>query len=148
MVIHLLKKDGHITDQRNLDQCCAYLPNGEYVATIEPKEQWEKRQPRTLSQNALLHLWCRYIANALNAKYAVNYWDTDRVKEEFAVMFATEEVRPDGRTWRRPVSTSKMTKKQMHEYMERIQAEILVEEGITVPLPDDERFKDFQDIYQ
>ena len=148
MVIHLLKQEGRITDQRTLDQCCAFLPNGEYVAVIEPKAQWEKRQPRSLNQNALFHYWCHYIANALNSKYSTTYWDSDKVKAEFSVMFATEEVKPNGETWRKPVSTSKMTKRQMHEYMERIQAEILTEEGITVPLPEDERFKDFQNIYQ
>lgn len=148
MIIHLLKENGHITDKRSLDDCCAYLPNGEYVATIEPKAQWERRQPRSLNQNALLHHWLRYIANALNAKYSTNYWDIDRVKDEFAVKFATDEVTPSGKVLKRPVSTSKLTKKQMHDYMEQIQAEILVEEGITVPLPDDERFSEFQNIYQ
>jgi len=148
MVIHLLKQDGRITDKRTLDECCAFLPNGEYVATIEPKAQWEKRKPRTLNQNALFHVWCHYIGNALNAKYDTTYWDADKVKAELSVVFATEEVKPNGETWRKPVSTSKMTKRQMHDYMERIQAEMLVEEGITVPLPDDARFKDFQDIYR
>lgn len=148
MVIHLLKQDGRITDQRTLDQCCAYLPNGEYVATIEPKEQWLKRQPRTLSQNALAHVWFKHIAIALNQKYGDDYWNADKVKDYFAVMFATDEIKPDGEIWHKPVSTSKLTKKQMTEYMERIQSHMLTEHGIRVPLPEDERFKDFQDIYR
>ena len=148
MVINLLKQDGRVTDQRSLDQCCAYLPNGEYVVTIEPKEQWLKRQPRTLSQNALAHVWFKHIAVALNTQYGDDYWNADKVKDYFAVMFATDEVKPDGEIWRKPVSTSKLTKKQMAEYMERIQAYMLTEHGIRVPLPDDARFKDFQDIYQ
>ena len=147
MVIHLLKEDGHVTDQRNLDQCCAYLPNGEYVATIEPKEQWLKRQPRTLSQNALAHVWFKHIAIALNQQYGDDYWNADKVKDYFAVMFSTDEVKPDGEVWRKPVSTSRLTKKQMTDYMERIQAYMLTEHGIRVPLPDDAKFKDFQDIY-
>ena len=148
MFIHLLKQDGHITDQRNLDQCCAYLPNGEYVATIEPKEQWLKRQQRTLSQNALAHVWFKHIAVALNSQYGDDYWTADKVKDYFAVMFATDEVKPDGEIWRKPVSTSKLTKKQMTEYMERIQVYMLTEHGIRVPLPDDAKFKDFQEIYR
>lgn len=147
MVIHLLKQDGHITDQRTLDQCCAYLPNGEYVATIEPKEQWLKQQPRSLSQNALLHMWFKYISLALNSQYGDSYWNADKVKDYFAVLFATDEVKPDGEIWHKPISTSKMTKRQMYNYMERIQVYMLSECGIKVPLPEDERFKDFKSTF-
>lgn len=148
MIIHLLKQEGHITDKRTLDQCCAFLPNGEYVATIEPKAQWLKRQPRTLSQNALLHVWFKHIGIALNSQYGDDYWTADKVKDYFAVMFATDEVKPDGVIWRKPVSTSKLNKTAMREYMDKIQAYMLREHGIRVPLPDDAKFKDFQDIYQ
>ncbi len=64
------------------------------------------------------------------------------------MLYSTDEVTPEGRPWRKPVSTSKMTKRQMTEYMEKIQAEMLTEHGIRVPLPEDERFKDFQDFYR
>jgi len=144
MVIHLRKDQGHVTDGRTLDQCMEFLPNGDYVATIETKAQWLKRQPRTLSQNALLHVWFKHIAVAINTQYGDDYWNADKVKDYFAMVYATDEVTPDGKPWRKPVSTSKLTKKQMTEYMERIQAHMLTEHGIRVPLPEDERFKDFQ----
>ena len=144
MVIHLKKDNGHVTDGRTLDQCMEFLPNGDYVATIETKAQWLKRQPRTLSQNALLHVWFKHIAVAINTQYGDDYWNADKVKDYFAMVYATDEVTPDGKPWRKPVSTSKLTKKQMTEYMERIQAHMLTEHGIRVPLPEDERFKDFQ----
>jgi hypothetical protein len=144
MVIHLRKDQGHVTDGRTLDQCMEFLPNGDYVATIETKTQWLKRQPRTLSQNALLHVWFKHIAVAINTQYGDDYWNADKVKDYFAMVYATDEVTPDGKPWRKPVSTSKLTKKQMTEYMERIQAHMLTEHGIRVPLPEDERFKDFQ----
>lgn len=148
MTVHLLKDRGHVTDRRTLDELMDFLPNGEYVATIEPKAQWERRQPRTLSQNALLHVWFKHISIALNQKYGDDYWTADKVKDYFAMLYATDEVTPEGRPWRKPVSTSKMTKRQMTEYMEKIQAEMLTEHGIRVPLPEDERFKDFQDFYR
>lgn len=147
MIIHLRKDQGHVTDQRTLDQCMGFLPNGDYVATIETRAQWEKRQPRTLNQNALLHVWFKHIAIALNLQYGDDYWNADLVKGYFAIKYATDEVKPDGEIWRKAVSTSKMTKKQMTEYMERIQAYMLTEHGIKVPLPDDDKFKDFQIIY-
>lgn len=147
MIVHLHKENGHVTDGRTLDQCCAFLPNGDYVATIEPKAQWERKQPRTLNQNALLHVWFKHIAIMFNTTHGDDYWNADRVKDYFSVMFATDEVTPDGEVWRKPVSTSKMTKHQMTEYMSRIQAYVATEEGIRVPLPDDEKYRDFQAIY-
>ena len=148
MIVHLRKDQGHVTDRRSLDEIMGFLSNGDYVATIETKANWEKRQPRTLSQNALLHVWFRHIAIALNQQYDDDYWNADKVKDYFAMLYATDEVTPEGRPWRKPVSTSKMTKRQMTEYMEKIQAEMLTEHGIRVPLPEDERFKDFQDFYR
>ena len=147
MIIHLRKDQGHVTDGRTLDQCLAFLPDGDYVAEVMTKAQWEKRQPRTLNQNALLHVWFKHIAIALNSQHGDDYWNADLVKDYFAIKYATDEVKPDGEIWRKAVSTSKMTKKQMTEYMERIQAYMLTEHGIKVPLPDDDKFKDFQIIY-
>lgn len=147
MVIHINKEKGKVTDQRTLDQCCAWLPNGEYVVTIEPRAQWLKKQPRTLNQNALLHVWFKHIAIMFNRNHGDDYWTAEKVKDYFAVMFATDEVTPEGEVWRKPVSTSKMTKHQMFEYMNRIQAHVATEEGIRVPLPDDDKFNDFQIIY-
>ena len=65
MVIHIKKENGQVTDGRTLGECLAFLPNGDYVAEVITKVQWEKRKPRTLNQNALLHVWCRHIAKAL-----------------------------------------------------------------------------------
>lgn len=148
MIVHLRKDQGHVTDRRSLDEIMGFLPNGDYVATIETKANWEKRQPRTLSQNALVHVWFKHISIALNQQYGDDYWNADKVKDYFAMRYATDEVTPEGQPWRKPVSTSKMTKKQMTEYMERIQATMLTEHGIRVPLPEDEMFKDFQQVYQ
>lgn len=147
MVIHITKADGHTTDGRTLDECLAYLPNGEYVATVEPKSQWEKRQPRSLNQNALIHVWFKHLAKAFNAEYGDDYWTADKVKEYFADLFGQDEITPDGKVWRRPLSTSELNKRQMYEYMERIQAHVAVENGITVPLPDDDKFAEFQMVY-
>lgn len=147
MVIHVKKECGHTTDGRTLDECLVYLPNGEYVMTVEAKAMWEKRQPRTLNQNALIHVWFKYIAKAFNAKYGDDYWSADRVKEYFADLFGQDEVTPSGMPWRKPLQTSRLTKKQMYEYMERIQAYVATEEGITVPLPDDDKFAEFQMVY-
>ena len=123
MIVHLHKENGHVTDQRTLDSVCGFLPNGDYVATIEPKAQWEKRQPRTISQNALFWLWCADIANFFNKTYGDDHC-IDK--------------------W---VETSKLNKRQMTDFMNKIQSYMATEHGATVPLPDDEKYNDFKNIY-
>lgn len=147
MVIHIKKENGHTTDGRSLDECMAYLPNGEYVATIEPKAQWEKRQPRTLNQNALFHVWCKYIAKAMLEYTGDERWSPEEVKRHFAWVFGETKVSPDGTMRRDPVETHRLNKKQMHGYMEKIQSYVASECGITVPLPDDDRYKEFTEVY-
>lgn len=147
MVIHIHKEDGKVGDQRTLDQCCAWLPNGEYVVTIETRAQWLKKQPRTLNQNALFHVWCRYIAKALYEYSGDENWTADTVKKFFAYRFGEGKFTPNGEPYHESVETSKLNKKQMTEYMNKIQAYMLSECGVRVPLPDDDKFKDFQAEY-
>ena len=147
MVIHITKEEGKVSDQRTLDQCCAWLPNGEYVVTIETKAQWLKKQPRTLNQNALFHVWCRYIAKALYEYTGDENWTADMVKKFFAYRFGEGKFTPSGEPYHESVETSKLNKKQMTEYMNKIQAYMLAECGVRVPLPDDDKFKEFQAEY-
>lgn len=144
MIVHLHKENGHVTDQRTLDSVCGFLPNGDYVATIEPRAQWEKKQPRTLNQNALFHVWCRYIAKALYEYTGDEKYTADTVKKFFAYRFGEGKFTPSGEPYHENVETSKLNKKQMTEYMNKIQAYMLTECGVRVPLPEDEMFKDFQ----
>ena len=148
MIVHLLKDKGHITEGRTLDQICAFLPNGEYVATIETKAQWEKKKPRSLNQNALMWLWFEAIAGLFNQQYGDDYWNSERVHDFFCDMFKKIEVTPDGKPYSVPVRTSKFTKKQMTEFMNKIQSYIATEHGASVPLPDDEKYADFNEFYR
>lgn len=147
MIIHLRKEAGHVTDGRTLDQCCAFLPNGDYVATIEPRAQWEKRQPRTLSQNALFYVWCSSIAEFFNQTYGDDVWNKDNVHDLFCEMFKQPCPLPNGKIVDKWVETSKLTKKQMTDFMNKIQGYMATEHGVAVPLPDDERYRDFQAMY-
>lgn len=147
MVIHIHKEEGKVGDQRTLDQCCAWLPNGEYVVTIETRAQWLKKQPRTLNQNALFHVWCRYIAKALYEYTGDENWTADMVKKFFAYRFGEGKFTPSGEPYHESVETSKLNKKQMTDYMNKIQVYMLSECGIRVPLPDDDKWEDFKEIY-
>lgn len=147
MVIHLHKENGHVADGRTLDQCLAFLPNGDYVAEIVTKADWEKRHPRTLSQNALFWIWCADIANFFNHAYGDDSWNKDNVHDLFCSMFRYPKALPNGEVVDKWVETSKLNKKQMTDFMNKIQAYMATEHGVSVPLPDDDKYKDFQAIY-
>jgi len=147
MDINITKEAGHVTDSRTLDEVCAWLANGDYVVTIQTLEQWQKKQPRTLNQNALFYVWCSHIANFFNTTYGDSRWNKDNVHDLFCELFKQPEVLPDGRVVDKWVETHKLTKKQMRSFMEKIQEYMATEHGATVPLPDDDRYKDFINIY-
>ena len=113
MIVHLHKENGHVTDQRTLDSVCGFLPNGDYVATIEPKATWEKRQPRTLNQNALLWIWFADIANFFNKTYGDDHWNKDNVHDLFCEMFRYPVALPNGQVIDKWVETSKLNKRQI-----------------------------------
>lgn len=147
MIIHIKKENGHVTDGRTLDQCCGFLPNGDYVATIEPRAQWEKKRPRTLSQNALLWIWFQDIANFFNTTYGDSMWNKQNVHDLFCEMFKTIEILPNGQIINKWVEISKLNKKQMTDFMNKVQEYMATEHGATVPLPDDDKYKDFHDLF-
>lgn len=147
MVIHLHKEDGRVTDGRTLDEALRFLPNGDYVATVETKEQWMKRQPRTLPQNALFWIWCADIANFFNKSYGDDRWNKDNVHDLFCEMFRQPVALPDGRVVDKWVETSKLNKRQMRDFMDKIQSYMATEHGVAVPLPDDDRYADFKALY-
>lgn len=148
MIVHLRKENGHVTDQRTLDQVCGFLPNGDYVATIETKAIWEKKQPRTLSQNALFYVWCSAIANFFNATYGDDHWNKDNVHDLFCEMYKQPVVLPNGQVIDKWIETSKLNKKQMTEFMNKIQGYMASEHGVAVPLPDDDKYRDFDALYR
>ena len=148
MIVHILKENGVVTDVRNINDLCAYMPNGEYVLTIETKAQWERKRPRTLSQNALKWVWFEAISNLFNQQYGDDYWNAQKVHDYFCDMFKKIEVTSDGRPYNVPVRTSKLNKKQMTEFMNKIQGYIAAEHGASVPLPDDDKYADFEAMYR
>ena len=147
MVIHLHKENGHVTDGRTLDNVCSFLPNGDYVAEIVPKAEFDKRKPRTLNQNALFYVWCSHIANFFNKTYGDDQWNKDNVHDLFCEMFRQPVVLPNGQVVDKWVETHKLNKRQMTDFMTKIQGYMATEHGATVPLPDDDKYRDFQILY-
>ena len=62
-------------------------------------------------------------------------------------MFRSPVVLPNGQVIDKWVETSKLNKRQMTDFMNKVQSYMATEHGATVPLPDDERYNDFHDLY-
>lgn len=147
MIIHVKKENGKVSDGRTLDECLRFLPNGDYAVIVESEEQWRRRNPRTLSQNALFYVWCGHIANVFNQEYGDDGWNKDNVHDFFCDMFRYPVALPDGSVIDKAVETSKLNKKQMTAFMNKIQSYMATEHGVSVPLPDDDKYADFKEVY-
>lgn len=148
MVTLISKRDGVVGDQRTVAHLLAPFPNGEYAVTIESKEAWLRRQPRTRDQNALMWAFFTDIARLLNNAYGDTHWDAQTVHDYFCSVFAQEQATPCGNTWRRPLATSRMTKRAMSDFLQRAQAHLATEFGMVVPLPGDDDYNDFHNFTQ
>lgn len=148
MVTIVSKSNGLVGDQRTLAHLLAPLPNGDYAVTVEPKWMWERRQPRTTDQNALMWAYFADIARLWNMEYGDTYWDSKAVHDFFCDALASEEIAPDGRPWRRPVSTSRLTKRAMSQFIERVSQYLASECGMRVPLPGDDDYNIFHESLQ
>ena len=62
-------------------------------------------------------------------------------------MFRQPVALPDGRVVDKWVDTSKLNKRQMRDFMDKIQSYMATEHGVAVPLPDDDRYADFKALY-
>ena len=134
-----------VSDQRTVEHLLAPFPNGEYAITIEPKSEWAKRQPRTNDQNALMWAYFNDIARLLNSQYGETYWDSQKLHDYFCNEFAQNEMLPSGRPWRRTLKTSRFSKSAMSQFIERVQAYLATEWGMSVPLPGDDDYNEFHD---
>ena len=62
-------------------------------------------------------------------------------------MFRAPEVLPNGKVVDKWVETSKLNKKQMTDFMNKVQGYMATEHGMSVPLPDDDKYVDFHNEY-
>ena len=82
-----------------------------------------------------------------NKTYGDDSWNKNNVHDLFCSKFRYPEVLPNGEVVDKWVETSKLNKQQMTDFMNKIQGYMATEHGVAVPLPDDDKYKDFQAIY-
>lgn len=148
MVYHVHKSSGSVNDQRTVAQLLNFVPNGEYVITVETKQQWNRRQGRTNDQNALMWAYFRDAAKVLNDYTGDTYWDSRRLHDYLCNMWRVDDITPEGEVWSKPMRTSQLSKAKMTEFLKRVQAWLATEYGCDVPLPDDDNYDEFRQFMQ
>lgn len=101
------------------------------------RQKWKvevkrKTKRRSLSQNALMWKWHTEVVDAVCR-------DTGNTKEDIHNFFKQQFLKPrvveiGGRTGER-YTTTELSVREMHEYMEQIYAFVTTELGILLPLP-------------
>lgn len=131
----LRKEQGRLIFDKELPYVFSLLKNGTY--TIEIKQATQKR---TVSQNALMWMWFACIER-----------ETGTPKQDVHDYYCRQYLRRNV-TWKDETitvvgETKKLNTQQMTDFLNKIQADVLVEFGITLPRPEDRFFADFYSQY-
>ena len=132
----IFTKEGGRVDLGRLDALIGTLSNGEYVLTIT-----KRRERRTLSQNALLWMWLRCIAEDTGNT-------TDDLYDVFCSKFLRKRVDVNGDVVECCKTSSQLNTAEMTAFLDNIQVYAASELGITLPNPEDRNFEVFFQQYK
>lgn len=132
----IFSKEGGRADLGRLDALVSTLSNGEYVLTIT-----KRRERRTLSQNALLWMWLRCIAEDTGNT-------TDDLYDVFCSKFLRKRVEVNGDVVECCKTSSQLNTAEMTAFLDNIQVYAASELGITLPNPEDRNFEVFFQQYK
>lgn len=132
----IFTKEGGRADLGRLDALIGTLSNGEYVLTIT-----KRRERRTLSQNALLWMWLRCIAEDTGNT-------TDDLYSVFCAKFLRKRVIINGEAVECCKTSSQLDTYEMTEFLVHVQTFAALELGITLPNPEDQNFEVFFQQYK
>lgn len=134
-VVTVVKRDGRVTCDTNLDYLFTTLRNGTYTLTI--KRASEKR---TIAQNDLMWMWFACIERETGTP-------KQDVHDHYCRKFLRRSV-----IWKGDVETvigetKKLTTQQMTDFLNKVQADAAAEFGIQLPVPQDKYFEEFYQQY-
>lgn len=116
------------------------LPNGRYELSVE-----KSREPRSLNQNALMWMWFEGMAKILT-EYTGEIYNKMQIHDHYvAKLLRTPDPLQNGEYVVR--STSRLTKKEMSDFLDAVQADAATEYGITLPSPGDRGYEVFETMY-
>ena len=134
-VVTVVKRDGRVTCDTNLDYLFTTLRNGTYTLTI--KRASEKR---TIAQNDLMWMWFACIERETGTP-------KQDVHDHYCRKFLRRSV-----IWKGDVETvigetKNLTTQQMTDFLNKVQADAAAEFGIQLPVPQDKYFEEFYQQY-
>ena len=125
------KEDGQVRIDTDLAYLFSTLRNGVYTLII--KRVSEKR---TLNQNDLMWMWFRCIENETGT-------DKNDIYMYYCKKFLCKVIRLGEKVEKVYETSSMLNTKQMADFMNKIQADVASELGITLPVPEDRYFEAF-----
>ena len=131
--VTLIKKDGQVHIDTDLDYLFSLLSNGVYTLTIK-----KTKGKRTIAQNDLLWLWLTCVENETGTA------KEDVYKHYCKKFLSKPDPMGDGYIYE---TSSKLNTKEMADFMTKVHADISSEFGITLPLPEDKYFEVFYQQY-
>ena len=129
--ILLTKKDGRLVFDQEPAAVFDFLANGSYVITI--KRVSEKR---SIAQNDLMWMWFTCIEHETGTP-------KDDVYMYYCKRFLCKVIEIGGHQEKIYNTTSKLTKDEMTEFLNKVKVDAATELGITLPLPEDRFFEQF-----
>jgi hypothetical protein len=127
----LVKKEGKVSMEHSLDYLCSKLANGTYSLTIQ-----RKKEPRTVSQNALMWMWFECISQETGTP-------KQDVHDYYCTLFLAKPISIGNKQVMVKGSSSSLTTAQMTKFLNLIQADAEAELGINLPLPSDRFYSEF-----
>ena len=132
-----LTKDGEqVSYSKDLASVVQTLRNGQYTITIA-----RRKDPRSIDQNSLMWLWFTCIE-------AETGTPREDVHDYYCKMFLRKYIEWNGHSEIVVCGTSKLSKNEMTNFLEKVQADALGEFGIRLPLPEDKAYEDFYNTYK
>ena len=127
----MTKNDGRLTFDVELPYVFSLLANGKYTITIK-----RTNEKRSIPQNDLMWMWLTCIER-----------ETGTPKEDvymyYCKRFLCKVIEIGGHQEKIYNTTSKLTKDEMTEFLNKMQTDAATELGITLPLPEDRFFEQF-----
>ena len=137
-----LKTGGKIDDLGALhawiDRNVKYLMNGRYILQIAAK-----RQIRSVAQNRLMWLWftCIEIETGQPKQDVHDFYCFKYLRNEIVNPTTGEVIAVPGHT-------STLTTTAFTRFLNQVQSDAASELGITLPVPEDEEWGEFEDVYK
>ena len=131
----LTKTNGAVTLSKPFDFICSLLRNGVYTLKIT-----RKTTKRSLPQNKLMWMWYKCIEDSTGTP-------ANDIHEYYKSKFLCYPKTIYGRQYIVVGSTTSLNTTQFTEYLNKIQADAATELGIRLPLPDDQGYDQFIEMY-